>query len=268
MTPPPARRPGPDSTLDDVRARLVDAGAKLLRERGAELGLANITLSDTIAEAGVSRSTSYRSLAHQDLAPQAVLHQEILTQLLTRNSRNTNAEAIQAAIVNELKRHDLALRGGSCQDRTNALRSIIRVGANTSFAHVVESTERSLLTAVCGSLRSSPAPPDWRHVALREGEHNITELFSNLYGRLAEVFDYGMRAPFTMNQLSAAGASLVEGISMRHGFNQHVAMIDRPTGPGDTIEEWSLFAVSFESLFRGMCQPRNTESPFANLDRY
>ena len=85
----PARRPGPDSTLEDVRAKLVNAGTKLLRERGAELGLGNITLSDAIAEAGVSRSTSYRSLAHDTLAPQAVLHQEILTQLLTRYSRVT-----------------------------------------------------------------------------------------------------------------------------------------------------------------------------------
>lgn len=31
-----ARRPGPDSTLKEVRTKLIDAGAKLLRERGAE----------------------------------------------------------------------------------------------------------------------------------------------------------------------------------------------------------------------------------------
>ncbi len=45
-------------------------------------------------------------------------------------------------------------------------------------------------------------------------------------------------------------------------------MIERPTAPGGTIEEWSLFAVSFEALFMGMCQPRNIETPFADLDRY
>ena len=261
----PTRRPGPDSTLDDVRSRLIDAGTKLLRERGAELGLSNISLSDVINEAGVSRSTSYRSLGHETLAPQAVLHQDILTQLLTRYSRATNAEAIQAVIVAELELHAEALRDGSLQERTALLRSIIRVGANTSFSHVVASAERSLLTAVYGSLRSSPAPPDWRHDALTEGEQNMTQLFTDLYGRLAELFDYGMRAPFTMGQLAAAGASLVEGMSMRYGFNEQLEVIERFTGPGDAPEEWSLFAVSFEALFVGMCEPRNAAAPFADL---
>lgn len=263
-----ARRPGPDSTLDDVRAKLIEAGAKLLRERGAELGLSSITLSDAIAEADVSRSTSYRSLAHDDLAPQAVLHQEILTQLLVRYSRSTTRLAIERAITDELQHAAQPLATGTTAERTALMRSIIRIGANTSYQNVIESSERALLTAVYGSLRSSSAPPDWRHKALVEGERNLNAMFSELYGTMSDMFEYQVRAPFTMEQIATIGASLIEGMAMRHGFNDEIVMIDRPTGPGGKNEEWSLFAVSFEALFIGMCQPINPTTPFADLTRY
>lgn len=265
---PSARRPGPESTLDDVRAKLVTAGTKLLRERGAELGLSQITLSDTIAEAGVSRSTAYRSLAHQDLAPQAVLHQEVLTQLLGRYGKGTSTDAIATAVAHELERHAAVMTNGTVQERTVLLRSLIRIGANTSFTDLIESPERSLLTAVYGSLQSSPAPPDWRHEALRQGEANLTRMFSELYTGLIEMFDYAVQEPFTMDQLVALGASLVEGLAMRHGFNDQVTIVERATGPGGATEQWSLFAIAFEKLFVTICAPRNGENPFADLGAY
>jgi len=264
----PARRPGPDSTLDEVRAKLITAGTNLLRERGAELGLSRITLSDAIAEAGVSRSTAYRSLSHDELAPQAVLHQEVLTQLLGRYGEGTSTNAIAAAVAQELEHGAAAVSGGSVQERTAVLRSLIRVGANTSFTDLIESPERSLLTAVYGSLQSSPEPADWRHQALREGEANLTRMFSELYTGFIDMFDYHVRPPFTMDQLVALGASLVEGLAMRHGFNDQVVMIDRPTGPDGVIEQWSLFAIAFEKLFVAICEPRNPENPFADLATY
>jgi AcrR family transcriptional regulator len=263
-----ARRPGPDSTLKDVRAKLIDAGAKLLRERGAELGLSSIPLSDVINEAGVTRSTSYRSLAHEELAPQVVLHQEILTQLLTRYSRATTRHVINAVIADKLEQYEHTLATGSPAERTAALRAIIRVGTNTSYQNVIEAPERALLTAVYGSLRSSPASPDWRHEALSQGELSLNTMFCELYAALTALFGYQVREPLTIEQFAAAGVSLVEGIAMRHGFNDEVTMIDRPTGPDGAIEEWSLFAVAFEALFIGFCEPMDPTTPFADLTRY
>ncbi len=68
--------------------------------------------------------------------------------------------------------------------------------------------------------------------------------------------------------LAAAGASLVEGIAMRHGFNDEITMIERPTGPGEATEEWSLFAVAFEAVFIGMCEPIDPTTPFADFTGY
>lgn len=264
----PTRRPGPDSTLDEVRAKLIDAGITLLRARGVDLGLSDITLSAAIAEAGVTRSTAYRSLADDDLAPQAVLHRELLAYLLTRYNRTDTRTTLEAAINAELDHHVDTLASGSAAERTSAMRSIIRIGANTSYQAVIDSPERSILTAIYGSLRSSPAPADWRHQAIIEGERGLASMFTELYSGLVALFAYRVKAPFTLNQFTAAAASLVEGLAMRHGFNDELTMIQRATGPGGEMQEWSLFAVSFEAMFMGMCEPNNPDEPFADLLRY
>jgi len=47
------RRPGPESTLEQAKSLLITAAIDLLRERGIDVGLSHIPLSDTIAHAGV-----------------------------------------------------------------------------------------------------------------------------------------------------------------------------------------------------------------------
>ncbi len=113
--------------------------------------------------------------------------------------------------------------------------------------NIIEAPERALLSAVYGSLRSSPAPPDWRHDAFSQAERHVN---------------------VTMEQFTAAGISLVEGIAMRRSFNDQITMIDRPTGPGGTIEKWSLFAMAFEALFIGFREPIDPTTPFADLTAY
>lgn len=262
------RRPGPDSTLDDVRVKLIEAGTELLRERGVDLGLAEISLSDAIAKAQVTRSTAYRSLAHDELAPQAVLHRALLDNLLSQYGRGETRTGIENAITAELELHADAMTDGTTADRTHALRAIIRVGANCSYTNAVESSERSILTAMYGALRSSADASDWRHEALTEGERSLNDMFTSLHTGLASLFHYQMKPPVTMAQFSAAAASLIEGMAMRHGFNDEVVMIDRPTGPAGSPQEWSLFAVALEALFIGMCEPDDHLTPFADLTRH
>lgn len=262
-----ARKPGPESTLEDVRAKLVTAGIHLLRERGVDVGLAEVPLSDAIAAAGVTRSTAYRSLAHEELNPQAVLHRELLTFLLTRYNQGDAKVSIEQAVIEELTSHDEALNSDDVHLRTAALRGVIRVGANASYRQVIESPERSILTAIYGALQSSPQS-DWRRDALVEGEVELTAMFTELYTQLADLFGYRPKSPFTMAQFTAAGASLLEGIAMRNGVNELVTMIERPTGPDGSLQQWSLFAIAFEALFVGMCEPQNPADPVADLLRY
>jgi len=258
------RRPGPESTLDQARELLISAAIELLRERGIDVGLGHIPLSDTIARSGVTRSTAYRSLADDELAPQAVLHREILLYLLTRYTRGDTINTLGIEIGTELDRHRDILEAGDVAGRTMVMRSIIRIGANASYRDVIKSPERSILTGIYGALQSS-AQVDWRHHALAEGERGLTQMFSELYEGLAGLFQYQVKEPFTLDQFSSAGASLIEGIAMRHGFNDFVTDIERPTGFNGAMESWSLFAIAFESMFIGMFEPMNPDDPFADL---
>lgn len=261
------RRPGPDSTLEQTKTLLIAAAIELLRERGIDVGLTHVPLSDTIERAGVTRSTAYRSLADDELPPQAVLHREILLYLLTRYTRGDTINTIGIEIAAELDRHAEALASGDVASRTRAMRGVIRVGANSSYKDVIDSPERAILTAIYGALQSS-AVADWRHQALAEGERGLTVMFTELYSGLTDLFQYRVRPQFTMDQFTTAGASLIEGIAMRHGFNEQVVMVDRPTGLGGAPETWSLFAIAFESMFIGMFEPADPDQPFADLLNY
>lgn len=260
-----ARRPGPESTLNDVRMKLVDAAIGLLRERGVDLGLAEITLSDAIDRAGVARSTAYRSLADPNDLPQVVLHRELLHYLLKRFDRGDARAAIENAVAEELTRHGELLESGDVAQRTMVMRCVIRRGSNTSYLRLIDSKERSILVALYGAMRSSPLQNDWRRAAVIEGERDLMATFSEMYGSLAAIFQYRVKAPFTMSQFALAGASLIEGLAMRQDFNAELDMIDRPTGPNGASEPWTMFAVGFEALTLAMLEPADPDQPFADL---
>lgn len=253
-------RPGPDSTLDDVRQRLVDAGIDLLLARGVEVGLGHLSLSDAIGAAGVTRSTAYRSLSDDELAPQAVLHRELLTYILSRYSRTASMASMRAEVDDELERQAKNVSSTDQEDRVHAMRAIIRVGANASYANMIRTPERAILSAIASAMRSSGVD-DWRLDALIEGETALLELFVELYGGLAELFGYRLKPPLTIGQFTTAGISLIEGIGLRHGINPELQIIERPTGFGDATESWTLFAVAFEALFLGFFEPIEQTKP-------
>jgi len=265
-----ARKPGPESTLDAVRAQLLDQAMRLLRERGADLTLSAVPLRDVIAEAGVSRSTAYRSLAHDDLAPQEVLHRELLSSLLNRSTRDKNYSVAVEAVTAELEQQQDAIASADVRDRTRAMRALIRAGMNATFYEVAGSVDRSVLTASYGSLRSLQAssPDDWRHQELVAGEREVALLFADLYLGLSTLFRQRLRPEFSILQFSTAVASFVEGIAMRHGISEQLEALPRPTGPGDEIEDWTLCAVGFEGLYMVFFEPEDPNEPFTDLRRY
>jgi len=120
------RRPGPESTLGEVRGELIEAGLEHLRARGVDVSLGEITLSDAIAAAGVTRSTPYRSLADDELAPQSVLHRELLNQLLTRHTRGDGKSRIEHAVAAETQRKAADLSSDDVAPRTRVLRGSLR----------------------------------------------------------------------------------------------------------------------------------------------
>ena len=259
------KRPGPVSTLGEVRVQLIEAGLELLTVRGVDIGLDAVGLSDAISAAGVSRSTAYRSLADEELSPQAVLRQDVQRAMLTRHNGPAMGVAILEAVQSDLERHG-SLDDLDVSERTRVMRSIIRVGANASYDGVINSTERAVLTSLYGALQSSPSSDeDWRLDAVKAGERHLTGELTELYAALMTLFDYRTKPNCTLEQLTVAGAALVEGLAMRHNLNDHGGAVDLPTGPDGAPESWSLFAIAFEKLVVGLLEPADSENPYADL---
>ena len=150
--------------------------------------------------------------------------------------------------------------------RTRAVRAIIRVGTNASYQEVANSTERAILTAAYGSLRST-GTSDWRHDALVDGERNVAALFGDLYLELSSGFGYRLRPGFMIGQFSTGAAALVEGVAMREGVSDDLVGIQRPTGDDGELEDWTLYGIAFEGLFLTFFEPTGPDV-FADLSRY
>lgn len=261
-----SRRPGPESKLNEAREHLVSAAIDALLAGGVEVGLGQVTLSAVIASTGIARATAYRSLADSELDPQEFLRRLVILRLLTRDSRGATHDAINAAVGHELEAQKDALDSADIADRTRAVRALIRVGCAASYHAVATSRERAILTAAYGALSSQAQDaPEWQRSALTEGEREIAKLFAELYTGLSQLLGFNLRPEYTIAQFSTAAASLVEGISMRATVSDETEGIMRPTGIDGAIEEWTLFAVSFEGLYRQFFQPASLDEPFADL---
>ena len=68
--------------------------------------------------------------------------------------------------------------------------------------------------------------------------------------RLAAHLGLRLRAPFTLRQFTVAVGALVEGCALRQIGADDLATIERATGPGGTVQTWTLFAVGLEALAR------------------
>lgn len=260
----PVKRPGPESTLDDVRDQLVAEAVTALERLGVDVGLDHIKLADVIDSAGVGRSTAYRSLADDHLAPQEVLHRDLLAQILRRHHRRTNLAIVTEATMAELERQRAHLESDDAERTASAMQALIRVGGAASYREVVSSTERTILISSYGALRSSPVR-DWRHDELAEGEQVLATLFGEIYAGLSALAGYRLRSGFTMEQFSTAIAALLEGLAMREGFSEHLDRIDRATGPDGELEEWTLFAIGFEGIYGVFFEPIRSASGEAKV---
>lgn len=249
------KRPGPDSTRGAAHQRLIETGLAQLLDSGVVLGLDHLKLADVIEAADVSRATAYRSLEHDELEPQQVLRYEVVQLLLSRASRNFYLEAVTDAVAEELQRQEAAAVDLSDPDqRASAIQQIIRTAGNASFATFIASTERAIMIAAMGSVRSRavaerPIEIDqWVHGTLEQSEVDLVELFGSMYLSVAALFGLELKSEFTVGHLAVAGVAAMEGLGMRAGINEHVENFMRPTGPNGELQEWSMFAVMFEGL--------------------
>jgi hypothetical protein len=266
---PTGRRPGPESTLAQVREDLIEAALVQLLDSGVVIGLTPITLSAAIEATNSARATAYRSLADPARSPQDKLRLEALLRLLARRSRDENHERVSNAVGHLFEQQRALYHSADIADRTRLLRAMIRVGAGTSYRSVAASTERAILIAAYGASKSQGTHVDPAQLEqLTRGEQTVSEHFGDLYQAFADLFGYRLKPPFTIDQFATVVASLVEGMAMRSHVSEVLQPLYLATDEDGATEDWELFGIAFEGLFTTFWEPVSTSDPFADLLRY
>ena len=73
------------------------------------------------------------------------------------------------------------------------------------------------------------------------------------------------RAPLTLRQFTVSTGALVEGCALRQVGAEDLDVIERPTGPGGSLQEWTLFAVGLEALATAVLRDRPGLGPTRRL---
>jgi len=262
---PNVKRPGPESTLDDVQARLIEVALDALVTGGIEIGLEAIRLSDAIRDAGVTRATAYRSLAHPDRSPQEQLRHQVLRGLLRRDSRSVNRDIIHAALTAEIEDRFDDVNSPDIAVRTALLRDVVRVGSNASHRTITTSSERAILIAAYGAIRSQGSDLDFERSELRNGERDFTAEFSAMYTEMMNLFHLQLRPGLSIEHFTTACAAMAEGLAMRADVNDWANEVPIQDAGGNVEQEWTLFALGVCALVRSLFEPADPENPTVDL---
>lgn len=250
------RRPGPPSTLDDLRERLIEAGTRALLAEGVTIGLDAVRVSDAIEATGAARASAYRALAHDELEPQELLRREVLLRVLQRDSRGENLAVVERAIADEFAEFGDLPSPDDAPSRARLHRALIRASSAASFRNVAGSRERAILMAAYGAASSRDLDSDaWQREALCEGERELSRQFGQLYAESLRTFGLRLRPGITIEHFAIALASLLEGLALRARFRDDLDGIVLPSDPGGEDEEWTIFALAAEGIVGRFCEP-------------
>ena len=96
-----------------------------------------------------------------------------------------------------------------------------------------------------------PGHRDQLESALTNGYDAFTSRITETYAALGEFLGLRLREQFTMRQFAIAVEAFGEGCGLRDRVDHaDLRGITRLTGTGDEPQEWTLFAIGFESLVR------------------
>lgn len=242
-------------SLEEVE-KLVMAKARelLITETGGlTVSLDHINLEVIIAAAGVPRSSAHRRWPTKD-----AFVVDFLCDIAGPNWFGTAAfdrDTISVAIGVVQKGADLL---ATEEGRVALIREAVRVGAKQNFDAIVASNEWRTYVALTATVISIPDEEVRNRIKsrLREAETTFIERMTTFYAGMSAMLGFRPKAPYTFRHLAAAGAAIVEGLSLRRIVNLELVteplQLPDPDGVGTT--EWTLAAAGFLAILESMIE--------------
>ena len=256
-----------DSVEERHRRTLLDAAHRLIEQQGGiSLRLDELTLEMVGAKAGVSRATVYRTWPNRD-----EFETDLLCDLAGPNGAGAGAfdqETINIAtrmVAENLD--DLA----TPESRRNLMREVVREAAAESFRAATTSVDWRGYVALSATVMtmSSGTRRDRVTQALQAAEAMFLDKMATFYEDMGLILGLRIREGVgTYRHVAAAGAAVVEGLSIRHLLNpdlvDHPLIVEGTRGP----EEWSLAAYSFFGVIEQFTEPDPTYDARSALAAY
>lgn len=242
----------PRQRLDEAETveRMLEAGARMVRESGLRISFDLLRLEDVIAHAGVSRSAVYKRWPRKEL-----FYSELLLRLAGAVHPATAAFDLgtPVAIVRVAHEHSNWFR--TAEGRHRLLIEMCRLGALQNFEALRERPDWRIYMTIHSALLTLP-DNSYRAAlesVLANSEREFAQKMAGFYSVLMNMLGYRFKddsGNFGMLELAALGATAVEGVVLTSGATPDLATRRFLLDPFDTgrHQDWSYPAISFTGL--------------------
>jgi len=238
----------PWHSREEIRALLLQTGQSILREEGPGTGAEVVTFKKAFdrleQEKGIRLTNG--SVIRRVWENQAEFQADVLVSIALEENQE-EIDLTVGAVVPILADADLT----SVDSRRDVMRELCRVGGAANLQAMRQSDNWPLWIGVWGLARNAEpaAHRDKIRAALKAGYDAFNDRIEDAYRAITEVLGFRLREGFALRQFTIAVDCLGQGCGLRDQVdNTHMEVIIRATGPGGEPQEWTLFAIGFESL--------------------
>ena len=231
------------------------AGLRILDEEGLGIAIADLTFKRVFqrVEADTGVRLTNASIIRRVWENQSDFQADVLAAIAAASNSTGELDRTADAIGPLLGDLDLS----TPEARLWAMGEICRLAGRASFDALTVSREWSLWVGVW-VLAASGAPgsvdPRIRDT-LVHGYLASTEQWVAMHGAILGLLGLRPRPPLTLRDFTVSTGALIEGCVLRQVGAEDLPVIVRPTGPGGSPQEWTLFAVGLEALARQFFEP-------------
>ena len=224
------------------------AGRSILDEDGRSVGAGDLTFKRGFdhLEASTGVRLTNASVIGRVWTNQEEFRTDVLVTIASTADASGELDRTVQALAPLLDSLDLS----TPDQRMHSLSELARVGGEVGIRARLETRDWSLWVGVWVLALTTELRGRRRLIrdALTDGLEAVTDVWEQLFAGICAHLGIRLRAPLTLRQFTTAVSAMVEGSALRQGGDPELAVIERPSGPDGSLQEWTLFGVSMEAL--------------------
>ena len=221
-------------TADDTRRLILDAGLRLLLERGASAGVQHIRLQEVLRTVGLTTGAAYRIWSDQ-----TDFHRDLSIEMVRLRFAPPSSSAQNAA-------RRVLEAGGSMDDVLRAT-TYDHVQYASRFHREPESRDSHAFITALALRTAAGSWPELREASVERHAESIAD-FIAFYAAIMPRVGLRMRPPFSVQDFAEAMAALGEGFAVRAAEGLDHPMLEIGDDARVPAGTWTLFGIAAKGL--------------------